>query len=327
MTFVMKMAGFAAGSATAASLVWAAAGGGASSGTVPGPTRCIQGVCACVTADASLREIEKGESCPAGERLLQLSEAEIEASDGFGDDLDHLPATTPGTLADLERRLAAVETRPLFEVVTAADDPIFRVTRDGAFLYNDSGAPVVALRASADGGWVTVNLRGTGLAVSVGASGTRSGLRISEGGMTRVDSGKQEHGNHALRFPSLGSGVIAGIGESRAGSGALVVGDRAGQARVTMTVAETGGGAIGVYNTASTAVVSLSEGATRGGLLAIGDASGNPVAKMGVQDDRYGIVLTGPADLGPYIPSSGLPGSYLLGCAGGSGCGPKGGQE
>jgi len=113
----------------------------------------------------------------------------------------------------------------------------------------------------------------------------------------------------------------------RPGSGALVVGDRAGQARVTMTVAETGGGAIGVYNTASTAVVSLSEGATRGGLLAIGDASGNPVAKMGVQDDRYGIVLTGPADLGPYIPSSGLPGSYLLGCAGGSGCGPKGGQE
>lgn len=327
MTLMMKMAGLAAGSATAASLVWAATGGGASNGAAPGPTRCRQGVCACVTADASLREIEKGQSCPAGERLLQLSEAELEAPERFGDDLDHPPATTPGTLADLERRLTAVEGRPLFEVVTPADDPVFRVTRDGAFLYNGRGAPVVALRASADGGWVTINERETGRAVSMGASGTRSGLRVSEGGATRVDAGKQAQGNHALRFPSLGSGVIAGIGESRAGSGALVVGDRAGQPRVTMTVADTGGGAIGVYNTASIAVVSLGEGATRGGLLAIGDASGNPMAKMGVQDDRYGIVLTGPADLGPYIPSSGLPGSYLLGCAGGSACGPKGGQE
>ena len=40
------------------------------------------------------------------------------------------------------------------------------------------------------------------------------------------------------------------------------------------------------------------------------------MVKMGVAQDRYGIVLTGPKAGFPLIPGSGLPGSYIMGCAG-----------
>ena len=39
-----------------------------------------------------------------------------------------------------------------------------------------------------------------------------------------------------------------------------------------------------------------------------------------VQLDRYGAVLAGPTLGFPYVPASGLPGSYFLGCAGGDRC-------
>jgi len=38
------------------------------------------------------------------------------------------------------------------------------------------------------------------------------------------------------------------------------------------------------------------------------------MVKMGV-NGTYGVVLTGPKAGFPYVPSSGLPGSYMLGCA------------
>ena len=85
-----------------------------------------------------------------------------------------------------------------------------------------------------------------------------------------------------------------------------------------------GKGAIGVSNPSGSPVVSLTEGATRGGLLSIGDALSEPMVKMGVAQDRYGIVLAGPRAGFPLIPGSGLPGSYIMGCAGkGKDCGPE----
>ena len=126
-----------------------------------------------------------------------------------------------------------------------------------------------------------------------------------------------------MTFPSPASGNIAGIGESRAGTGAIVVGNFSGTVLASLTGSD-GKGAVGVSNNSGAAVAALSEGATRGGLLSIGDSASEPMVKMGVAQDRYGIVLTGPRAGFPLIPGSGLPGSYIMGCAGkGRDCGPE----
>jgi hypothetical protein len=114
---------------------------------------------------------------------------------------------------------------------------------------------------------------------------------------------------------------IAGIGESSAGTGALVIGNSNGQVKASMTLAE-GKGMLSLFNKKRADILSLTEGATGGGLLTIGDADGAPMVKMGVNEGRYGIVLAGPVAGFPLVPSSGLPGSYFLGCSGGAACRP-----
>jgi hypothetical protein len=86
----------------------------------------------------------------------------------------------------------------------------------------------------------------------------------------------------------------------------------------------TGGdrGAVTVFNAAGAPVVELSEATSGGGLLTIGGADSTTMVKIGVKDDRYGVVLTGPKAGFPFVPRSGLPGSYFLGCTGGSSCTP-----
>ena len=42
---------------------------------------------------------------------------------------------------------------------------------------------------------------------------------------------------------------------------------------------------------------------------------------MGTNGNRYGVVMALPQGL-PYVPKSGLPGSYMLGCAPGPACVP-----
>ena len=124
-----------------------------------------------------------------------------------------------------------------------------------------------------------------------------------------------------MTFPGKSGEPIAGIGESKAGSGALVVGDTQGSKRASMSVGESKG-VIAVFNGAGNAIVALGEAVgNTGGALAIGDANSEPRVKMGTNDNRYGVVMTFPVGL-PYVPRSGLPGSYFLGCAGGSACVP-----
>jgi hypothetical protein len=42
-----------------------------------------------------------------------------------------------------------------------------------------------------------------------------------------------------------------------------------------------------------------------------------------VVNGAYGAVLAGPVLGFPHVPASGIPGSYLLGCAGGPACHPR----
>jgi hypothetical protein len=63
--------------------------------------------------------------------------------------------------------------------------------------------------------------------------------------------------------------------------------------------------------------VGFTEATIGGGLMDLATASGAAAVRMGHNGHRYGIVLAGPVLGFPYVPRSGLPGSYFMGCASG----------
>jgi hypothetical protein len=85
-----------------------------------------------------------------------------------------------------------------------------------------------------------------------------------------------------------------------------------------MQVGQDGKGIIGLFNQDNKAILTFGEAVgNTGGSLAIGDAGSEPMVKMGSNDNRYGVAVTFPVGF-PYVPRSGLPGSYFLGCSVGS---------
>ena len=288
------------------------------------------GVTICVGADSVLRAAGPGSACPAGSTKLSVAAPGKKVSDPFNcvncDPWQPpAPGPTPKTrqsdrLAKLEERLGKLEAAPIFEVIDKEENVILRIARDKLVLFNSGGTAVAGVRATAGGGFFMAKSTDGGLVAALGTSGANAGVRITEGDVPRFDVGKQEGGaNYSLRAPSNIDGAIAGIGESKAGTGAMLVGDRTGRVKASLTLGDDKG-MVGIFNTKSAAVLAITQGATGGGLLAIGDAASTGMVKAGVKEDRYGIVMTGPGAGFPFVPSSGLPGSSILGCAGGGSC-------
>ena len=323
-TPLAKLAAVATASVAAASVAYVAinpsGGSEASSGKQDG------GVVACIGADAVLRRVSSDQPCPKDQQRVELSEFEPEPPDwedweSMDEDLAGKSKPKPGSIADLDQRLGELEETPWFEVVDKTRHRIFSVGPGAATLYDGGETPVGQIRATGSGGFFLAQSSSGNSEATVGASGALSGLRVLEGGVVRAEVGRQAEGNHSMRFPSPARGIFAGLGESRAGTGALVVGNASGAPKASLTVVD-GKGTAGIFSNSGAALLSLTEGATQGGLLALGDASSTPMVKMGVADNRYGIVLTGPRAGLPLIPNSGLPGSYIMGCA--AQCGPGG---
>jgi hypothetical protein len=273
----------------------------------------------CVGADAVLRALPSGDTCPAGQRQYELSVAELRDLT----DSDPWPLPPPprkrlsGRAADLDRRLAALETSPMFEVVDANGALLFRVAQGSATVHDHGDTALAGILATGEGGVLVARTGDGRLESSMGASANRGGLRIVEAGLTRADVAKQQAGNYSLRVPSLNGNIVA-IGESREGSGSLIVGDATGTARALMTAAG-GKGTFDIFNRTGLTVLSLTRGDALGGSLVIADAASEPAVKMN-NNGRYGAVLAGPVAGFPLIQGSGLPGSYILGCAGGDAC-------
>lgn len=282
----------------------------------------------CIGPDAVLRT-PAGDGCPPGHDRRTLAGAEPQSlactdCDPWGSQQPTWQ-TDSGDGADpigsLEQRLERLERSPLFTVIDQAGRPVFSVAPGRVIAYH-AGQAMAAIMATDVGGYFTGISADRTLAASVGASDAQAGVRVNEGGRLRLTLEKQEAGNYSLTVPSGVRGAIAGIGESRARSGALVVSDPAGQTKASLTLAD-GKGSASVFSTSGIAILSLTEGATAAGVLALGDAGGTPMVRMGVNDNRYGVVLAGPVLGFPLVPRSGLPGSYILGCAGGESCRPR----
>ena len=192
--------------------------------------------------------------------------------------------------------------------------------------------------ATSDGGYFFVRNEDSSRHARLSADPMEAGLRINEvitepiteQGQTRaverdvprIELGRRPPGSYALRFPTKTGELIAGIGESPAGSGAMIVGDASGGKRASLSVGADGKGLIIIFNSAGVAIAALGEApGNTGGEFALGDSAGSPRVKMGTNGNRYGEVQALPRGL-PYVPKAGLPGSYMLGCAGGGSCVP-----
>lgn len=241
-------------------------------------------------------------------------------------------------LVDLERRITALEKVGPFIVTDKQGKEIFTVeslpNANVARVFNSKGVRVASFGSDELGGYFK----------AVSADESRSGhfyfdktfaglsflesvpekvdgddeLRI----VKRLDLGRGEGGNYSLRVNGKSEEQIAGIGESKAGSGAIVVGDPQVSKRASITVGDGDKGIIGIFTGDGNAVAAFGEAVgNNGGSLVLGDAKSEPRVKIGTNNLRYGVVLTLPQGL-PYVPRSGLPGSYLLGCAGGPSCVP-----
>lgn len=322
LTKLLAFGSAAAGTAAAASLTWIALShtSQGSPGKRPrNQTPPAGAAVVCVAADSVLRAPATGD-CPPGQVKWMLSTAELrDCSDC--DPWTPSPARPPHgaspRLADLERRLAELENSPVFEVIDKRGIRVFTVAAGSVQVYDRSESPVAEIHATADGGFFAARTTDGVLDTFVGASAGRAGVRLTEGGVPRVDLGKQAAGNYSLTFPS-DEGQVAAIGESRAGSGAVAVGGKTGRPKALMAAAE-GKGSVNVFNGNGVPVLMLTEGDYHGGSFVIGDVTGDPVVKMN-NNGRYGAVLTGPVVGFPLIQGSGLPGSYILGCAGGDAC-------
>src|SRR2546423_13787962 len=164
-------------------------------------------------------------------------------------------------IADLEKRISNLQSPTLFMVVDRQYKPIFKVDStdnwNSASVFSSAGQDVAIMLADADGGYFLVRSDDGSTKARLGIDKVWAGLRISERGtqtvtekgvthdvirdLARIELGGQEGGNYSLKFPAF-VGLLAGIGESKAGSGALTIGDSNGNKRVSMFVGEDGKG-------------------------------------------------------------------------------------
>jgi hypothetical protein len=268
-------------------------------------------LCVGPAPDHILRATRLDGTCPAGHRELRLAE-EDEGICELCDPDDEPRPPESGPYAAFEQRIEALEKSAWFEVVTRAGQPVFRVAPGGVRVFNEGAVAVAAIGTTDEGGYFTGRSTKDAGYASIGASGARGGVRLLESDVARLEL-KVQDGRASLRMPWK-TGLIAGLGESSAGTGALLTGTFSGSIRASLTIPD-GRGMVATNGPGPSGGASLLEARIGGGMFGLDDTRGHAAVKMGHNGNRYGIVLAGP-NLGfPFVPKSGLPGSYFMGCA------------
>ena len=292
--------------------------GSAAIGTSPNPEPIEppDDVTLCVgpEPDRSLGATRLDGTCPAGHWELRLAEEDDAICELCDPDEEPRPKdpARDGRLAAIEDRIRALESTAYFEVVTDDDKPVFRVAAGGVRVFNAAAVAVAAIGTTDEGGYFTGRSTGQAGYASIGAAGARGGVRLLEGDLARLEL-KIQDGRGSYRVP-FSSGLIAGLGETSVGTGALLTGSFSGGIRGSFSVPD-GRGMIASNGNGPSGGTALLEPRIGGGMFGLDDTRGNAAIKMGHNGNRYGIVLAGPKLGFPLIPKSGLPGSYFMGCA------------
>ncbi len=274
---------------------------------------------ACANADGTLRLVEPGEACQAGERRVRLRQPELE-------DPKDEPKEDPRLLGlqqrvgDLEEkaakgRLMASRVIAPFEVTNDEGKVIFKVEVGYVWFNNAEGKTVARVVMNDSGGYFQAVSATAKLQTVLGAADNKVNLFIQENDKTRINLGRNDSGQYGFRVYEPGGKMVAGIGQSTAGDGVVTVNDLQGNQRAAMYVQPKAGGIVEVLNSTGKGVASLFATQAGNGQMLLTNMDGAKMVEAGVNAANIGVVRAGPASFAPGVGILGLPGSYIAGKA------------
>ena len=289
---------------------------------------------ACIDRENAMRVIAPEGSCAAGERKIPLKLPKVEKP---------CEKARQANIDGLRRRIAELEGRAdervldrkamaPFEVVNEAGVVVFSVKGPAegepvgrTEIFNDTGGRVAVIAASDQGGSVTVEsgvsrpylgeVTGPAVATTLHAFGDYADLGVRVRATTKLELGRRRDGRYGLLIYGDSDAVVAGLGESDAGSGVALVADANGNSRVSVhCTAGTGAGEARILDAAGKIVASLSgAGLGESGVLQLRNNGEVVMVEAGVLQTGIGVVRAGPGAFQHGIGFLGLPASWIEG--------------
>jgi hypothetical protein len=273
----------------------------------------------CADADGTLRVVEPNMPCAPEQRRVRLQLIREEDDECKEDD---------GRVERLERRLRDLEARDRrgtlrgrrvhapFEVVMAkgeAHSRLLHIEQQNVVFYNGDERPVAWIRADVNGGLLVTESVGGDRTALIAAQGKRAHVLIKENNQERVDLGRRENGRYNLQVFGAQNKLVAGIGQSKAGPGLVVVADAAGIEKASLFLDEAQrSGRLEVANSSGTTVGAMAA-RPEAGFLQLKDSSGTAMVYAGINGNGAGVVNTGPDMRGFGVGLVGLVPSMILG--------------
>ncbi len=272
----------------------------------------------CAAADGTLHVTESNMPCQPEERRVRLQLPREEDKDCKEDD---------GRVEKLERRLRDLEARDRrgtmrgrrvvapFEVVMKKGDGhsrLLRIEEQSVTFYNGDAKPVVWIVADQSGAMLQTQSVAGNREARIAAQDKRAHLLIKENDQDRIDLGRQNTGRYSLRVFGAQNKMVAGMGQSEAGSGLMHIADATGALKGSLFVdSGNASGRLEIKNGAGT-IVGLMSANSEAGLLQLTDGGGSPMVEAGVSKGA-GIVRTGPNMRGSGAGLVGLTPSFIIG--------------
>lgn len=289
---------------------------------------------ACINSEKAMRVINPEASCAAGEKKIPLKLPKVPRE---------CDKAREANIADLQKRIAELEGRgderlldrtamAPFEVVNEAGIVVFSVKAPdvGGFpgateIFNETGGRVAVVAANAEGGSMSVesgvsrpysgSVSGAAVSANLHAFGEYADLSVSVGTTKKLDLGRRSDGRYSFRVYGNNEAIVAGIGESDAGSGVALVADAKGQARATLNcTAGTVSGEARILDGSDKVIASLSGAGQAGsGVFQLRNNADIVMVEAGVLPSGIGAVRAGPGAFQHGLHWIGLPASWIEG--------------
>jgi hypothetical protein len=289
---------------------------------------------ACINSENAMRVINPEGSCSAGEKKIPLKLPKVPRP---------CEKAREANIADLLKRIAELEGRgderlldrtamAPFEVLNEAGIVVFSVKAPdvGGYpatteIFNETGGRVAVVAANGEGGSMgvesgvsqpyTSGVSGAAASAALHAFGEYADLSVHVGTKKKLDLGRRSDGRYGFRVYGENDAIVAGIGESDAGSGVALVADAKGQARATLNcTAGTGSGEARILE-ASDKVIGLLSGAGQAGsgVFRLSNNTDTVMVEAGVLPSGIGAVRAGPGAFQHGLHWLGLPASWIEG--------------
>ena len=289
---------------------------------------------ACIDRENAMRVIAPEGSCAAGERKIPLKLPKVEkpCDKARQANIDGLRQRIAELEGRADQRVLDRKALAPFEVVNEAGVVVFSVKGPAeggqvatTEIFNDTGGRVAVVAASDEGGSVSVesgvsrpyvgDVTGPAVATTLHAFGNYADLSIRVRADKKLELGRRPDGRYGLLLYGAGEDVVAGLGESDAGSGVALVADAQGNTRVSVNcTAGTGSGEARILDAAGKIVASFSgAGLGESGVLQLRNNAEVVMVEAGVLQTGIGAVRAGPGAFQHGLGFLGLPASWIEG--------------